>query len=376
MSQSVQNEGLTALRIWGRAGMGLGGADLAQRGAVALRLMACAAIVASSLWALVAPAAAEEGRLTLTEENDGLLPDGLDRHYTQGALLTYLSPTLSPEDYPSALFNSLGGIAPVFPGGLGVKRKFDVVFGQSIFTPTQYHLAVPDPRDRPFAGWLYTGGSLLQETGGTSLENFEVLAGVVGPDALARQAQESFHSAAGYNNTNLDQGWSHQLKNEPGLMITYERKLKMWQTKFFGIETEVIPEGGLTVGNVMTYGQVGATFRIGQNLGVDYGPNRVRPSQSGAAWFDPTRLTQPFGWYLYAGVAGRAVAQNIFLDGNSFATSPSVHKNIFVGDFTAGASLFWADWVKVDFTFTERTKEFTTQKALDHFGGVNLAVRF
>lgn len=324
-----------------------------------------------------APVIVEDyGRLTLIEENDGLLPDHLDRHYTQGAMLTYLSPTLSPEDYASDVYNALGRLVPIFEGGPGVKRKFDVVLGQSIFTPTKYHLLVPDPTDRPFAGWLYTGGSLLQETGGTTLENFEMLVGVVGPYALAKEAQEGFHSLGGFNNTNLDAGYSYQLKNEPGIMLTYERKVRMWQTKFFGFETEVIPEAGLTVGNVMTYAQAGALFRVGQNLGVDYGPDRIRPSLSGTAWFDRSRMTQPFGWYLYAGVQGRAVAQNIFLDGNSFTDSRSVDKEILVGDLTAGASLFWDDWVKLDFTFTERSKEFRTQKDLDHFGGVNLSVRF
>ena len=49
---------------------------------------------------------------------------------------------------------------------------------------------------------------------------------------------------------------------------------------------------------------------------------------------------------------------------------------MFVGDFSAGASLFWADWAKLDFAFTERSKEFTTQKQADHFGTANLSFRF
>jgi hypothetical protein len=32
--------------------------------------------------------------------------------------------------------------------------------------------------------------------------------------------------------------------------------------------------------------------------------------------------------------------------------------------------------VKLDVSFTERTKEFTTQRQADHFGNVNLAFRF
>jgi lipid A 3-O-deacylase len=316
------------------------------------------------------------GRLTLTEENDGLLPDGRDRHYTQGAMITYLSPNVRPDDFAAHLFDDAAGVSPFFQPGPGVARKFDVVVGQSIFTPTRYHDPVPDPLDRPFAGWLYTGGSLLQSTNNTMLENFEVLAGVVGPDALARQAQEAFHSLAGFNNQNLDQGYKYQLRNEPGFMITYERKWRVYEAHFGGFEADVIPEAGFTAGNVMTYASAGATVRIGQNINVDYGAPRIRPNLSGTAWFDAAQLEGDFGWYLFGGVQGRAVAHNIFLDGNTVADSRSVVKKAGVADLSAGASVFYRDWVKLDAVFTERTKEFVTQQQADHFGTVNLSLRF
>ena len=208
------------------------------------------------------------------------------------------------------------------------------------------------------------------------LESFAVQVGVVGPDALARQTQEAFHAAAGFNTSNLDASWSHQLKNEPGLMISYDRHVKVWQATAFGIESDVIPDAGVTVGNVMTYAEAGGQFRIGRNLAADFGIPRVLPALSGTNWFNVSRMTSAFGWYLFAGVQGRAVAHNIFLDGNSFTDSASVKKRILVGDFLTGASLFWSDWTKIDFSFTERTKEFTTQKQMDHFGNVNLSFLF
>ena len=338
--------------------------------------LATLALLAAASATLSGARAEDYGRLTLIEENDGLLPDGWDRHYTQGAMLTYLSPNVRPEDFASRLFDGISAATPFFQPGMDVHRKFDVTIGQSIFTPVRYHDVPPNPNDRPFAGWLYTGGSLLQDTGGTMLENFEVLAGVVGPYALARETQEGFHSAAGFNNQNLDQSWKYQLRNEPGFMVTYERKWRIWQTRFAGIEAEVIPEAGFTAGNVMTYASAGATFRIGQNLNVDYGIPRVRPALSGTAWFDASRLEQDFGWYLFAGVEGRAVFHNIFLDGNSVVASRSVEKNVGVGDVSTGASLFYRDWAKLDVSFTERSKEFKTQQQADHFGQASLSVRF
>lgn len=344
----------------------------ARRAMLALVAAGCSAFVGP-----VSPARADDyGRFFAIEENDGLLPDHHDRHYTQGAMVAYLSPTLKPGDWAMPIYDGISSYTPLFQPGPGVQRKFDLVIGQTIFTPTRYHAVPPDPRDRPFAGYLFTGGSLMQETGGRMLENLELLGGVVGPDSLAKDAQIWFHSAAGFNNKNLDQAWKYQLRNEPGFMLTYERKWKVWQSSFLGIELDFIPEAGFTGGNVMTYGSLGATFRVGQNLGADYGVPRIRPSLSGTTWFDASRMTQDLGWYLYAGVQGRAVAQNIFLDGNTFATSRSVHKNILVGDFTAGASVFFRDWLKLDVSVTQRSKEFTTQHSADHFGAANLSVLF
>lgn len=352
------------------------GADAAK---VVRRLKPISVALAVSGFASLAPvpsARADSGRVTIIEDNDGLLPDGWDRHYTQGALLSYLSPMLAGDDFSQQFYNILSTSLPILQPSSESQRRFAVVVGQSIFTPVKYHDPVPDPKDRPFAGFLYGGGSLLQETSGVVLESFEVLAGVVGRDALARETQEAFHSLAGFNNANLGQTWTHQLKDEPGLMISYDRHWKVWQTSVFGFQADAIPDAGVTVGNVTTYAEAGGQLRVGQHLVADYGIPRIRPALSGTTWFDVARMDSAFGWYLFAGVQGRAVAHDIFLDGNSFRSGPSVDKNVLVGDFSTGASLFWKDWAKIDVSFTERTKEFTTQERMDHFGNVNLSFRF
>ena len=320
--------------------------------------------------------AADTARYAITEENDFLQPYGTDKHYTQGALFTYLSPVLDDKSLAYPLFTWLQADLPIFKNGLGVLRKFDVVFGQSIFTPRDYHRFPLDPNDRPFAGWLYTGGSLLQETGGTMLENLEVLAGVIGPDSLADVTQQNFHKLINFYNPELSQTWKTQLKNEPGIVITYERKWRVWQSSLFGFETEVIPSGGVTAGNVLTYGDGGVMFRIGRDLGVDYGPSRVRPSLSGTPWYNDARLMDPWGWYIFGGAEGRVVARNIFLDGNTFEDSRSVDKNVLVYALSTGASVYFKDSVKVDLTFSQTSKEFKTQNGLDRYGTVGVSFQF
>ena len=320
-----------------------------------------------------APSASNSGRVVLMEENDKFGSSD-DRHYTQGIRASYLSSDVTPDGFWDQPFGFLGDNLPIFDGN-NRKRKYEwTVIGQSIFTPTNTLQPNPSPKDRPYAAWLYTGASLLQETehkGYHTLENAELLMGIVGPAALGGVTQNDFHQFVGVNSA---LGWHNQLHNEPGLIATYERKYRFQQPLIGSLVIDAIPEFGASVGNIMTYGEVGGMVRFGQNLAADYGSDRIRPSLSGTGWFDPQQLDGKFGWYVFAGTQGRAVGQNIFLNGNSLSASASVSKKSLVADLMAGASVFWSSSVRVDFTVTQRSKEFYGQQGgSDRFGGVNLA---
>ena len=233
---------------------------------------------------------------------------------------------------------------------------------------------MPSSKDRPYAAWLYTGASLLQETnhdGYSTLENAELFMGVVGPEALGGVTQNDFHQFIGVNSS---LGWKNQLHDEPGLMATYERKWRFQKLLIGNLAVDAIPEAGTTIGNVLTYGETGGIIRFGQNLDADYGSDHIRPSLSGTGWFDTDRLNGDLGWYLFIGTQGRAIGRNIFLQGNTFVSSPGVSEKPLVADFTAGASVFWSSAVSLNFTFTERTKEFYNQQGTpDRFGSISLA---
>ena len=162
---------------------------------------------------------------------------------------------------------------------------------------------------------------------------------------------------------------------EPGVVLSYDHKWRVGMPLGGGLSIDAIPEFGGSVGNIFTYGQVGTMVRLGSNLNADYGPARIRPSLSGSTWFDRSQLDGPFGWYVFAGVQGRAVARNIFLDGNTFTTSASVDKKTLVADVSAGASLFWVDFAKLDLVLTWRSDEFVGQSQPSRFGGINLSFR-
>jgi len=320
-----------------------------------------------------AAVASSSGRMNFMEENDFFASHD-DKDYTQGIRASYLSGPVTSGGFWDEPYAWLSEKLPIFDGS-DRKRKYEwTIVGQSLFTPANLSRVNPLPSDRPYAGWLYTGGSLLQDSNQGShhtLENAELLMGVVGPAAFGNVTQNDFHQFVG-DSPSL--GWTDQLKNEPGFVASYERKWRFEHSVSDTLAIDAIPELGASGGNVLTYGEVGGMVRLGQNIAADYGADRIRPGLSGTGWFDPDQLKGNLGWYLFLGAQSRAVGHNIFLDGNSFAQSPSVDKRIFVEDFMTGASIYWSQDVRLDFTVTERTKEFYGQQgAPNRFGGLNLA---
>jgi hypothetical protein len=135
---------------------------------------------------------------------------------------------------------------------------------------------------------------------------------------------------------------------------------------------DIIPHAVATAGNVFTYGGAGATLRVGHGLDADFGPPRLDPAVPGSNFFYAPEI---FGWNLFVGFEGRAIARNIFLDGNTFANSQSVSKRPLVGDLQGGLELLFAH-ARLTYTQAVRTKEFYGQHHPDYVGSVALSVTF
>lgn len=96
------------------------------------------------------------------------------------------------------------------------------------------------------------------------------------------------------------------------------------------------------------------------------------PSLPGTDFFEPTG---DLSVYAFGGFDGRAIARNIFLDGNTFEDSRHVDKIPWVGDMQLGLAMAMDRW-RLTFTHVFRTREFTTQQHADQFGAINLSIRF
>jgi len=327
---------------------------------IAAGIFLCLAGVCSGSAAADPVPRTDHGTLSLLFENDIFYKT--DRDYTNGVELSY---TTASHDTPK-LFVDLAQHLPFFAPAGTVRASF--ALGQSIYTPSHLSLTNPPLTDRPYAGFLYGGFGLSDDTG-KRLDQIELQVGVIGPSSLASETQTFVHKLL---NDRPPMGWSTQLRGEPGFVLTYSRNLKLIpRQSFLGLFFDVEPHYGAAVGNVFDYADAGAMARIGYNIPDDYGPLRIEPSLPGSGYFEPTG---PIGGYIFVGVDGRAVGRNLFLDGNTWEASRSVSKNVFVGDLELGAAITF-NFMQITFTHVIRTKEYKTQTAADQFGAVNLSFK-
>lgn len=322
-------------------------------------------LTALAVLGLAAPAHAadgsDKGTLSLLFEND--LFYNSDHDYTNGVLIGY---TTAPQDTPDWAID-LARKLPFFAQEGEVRTRY--ALGQDIFTPHNLSLPNPPPTDRPYAGFLYGAFGLVDDNE-TSLDQLQVTLGIVGPASLAEDTQKFVHRIIHGTDP---QGWATQLRDEPGLIIQYERSLKLIPPQsVFGLFFDAEPHYGIAIGNIYDYVNVGGMARLGINIPKDYGPLRIDPSLPGSGFYEPTGGV---GAYIFAGVDGRAIARNLFLDGNSFQDSRSVSKMNLVGDLELGAAVTFRAF-QLTFTHVMRTREYATQKTAAQFGAVNLSVRF
>jgi hypothetical protein len=337
--------------------------------------------LAAGLLSLPGPSAAQgdyDNSWTFSFHFENDLFADTDQNYTSGVKLSWVSPDLTRfrdnEKLPAWIYPYI----EVLPFINEPDRERNVVIsvGQSIFTPQDIERSDLITDDRPYAGWLYLGLGFHSKTE-SQLDTMEIQLGVVGELSLARQTQTLVHELRGFS---TPKGWQHQLENEPGVNLVYERN---WRIQIGGGERglglDVIPHMGAALGNIYTYANLGLELRTGWNLPQDFGTSTIRPggdTNDPVAKSDPRRADDTgFGFHLFAFGDGRAVARDIFLDGNTFADSHSVDKETFVADLAFGAALIYGRF-KLSYAKVFRTREFVGQPSSHRFGSITLSFTF
>lgn len=301
------------------------------------------------------------GTFNLSFENDTILRT--DRCYTGGAKLGWMSNDL--KNYRQK---------PLLKWLPFVNRK---EFQHSVFLSLCQGLYTPDDitrpelieDDRPYAGILFLALG-IHSIGPRWMETWELNLGIIGPHAFAEESQKIIHFLFKGDKA---LGWHHQLKDELALQLIYERKWRALQFRpKTGFGFDLLPYIGAGLGNVHIYASMGTQFRLGWNLPDDYGPSLIRPG--GDRNFSP-RCRGPLGFFLFAGVDGKAVGRDIFLDGNTLRKSHRVDKNPWILDITLGVGMRIGR-VNISYAFVFWTKRFKTETKEHKFGAVNISLSY
>lgn len=303
--------------------------------------------------------------VTLEIENDSIGGKGTDRNYTSGVRASYFDINADVPDWAAKLLDTIPGY------NVNPTTSLYYSLGQNLYTPENISNPRQNPNDRPWAAWAYgsVGASTLDDNHNDIVE---LTLGMVGPAALGEDTQRFVHK---FTNSPDPQGWDNQLKNEPGLILSWERRWPAFASgNWAGAHFRAVPSLGATVGNIYTYANTGISFQITPEDAIWQDvPLRVRPAQPGTGYYGIPETG--FSWTVFGGVDGRAVARNLFLDGNTFAKSYSIDKKPFVADFNAGVAVTIGQ-TRISYTNVYRTKEFDGQDEASVFGGLSVSRRF
>jgi lipid A 3-O-deacylase len=321
--------------------------------------------------ALLLVAGCRGGAFTVYEENDRYSIRGnKDRYYTQGLRASLVSP---PAETPALAQAVADHLRDDETDDDEVLKPAGIVLGQNIYTPSDITLETPQKRDRPYAGWLYTGAVFasqkrpLASRVGDDQRTLEIDVGVTGPPSLAEDVQTQWHK---YIDVPPPQGWDHQIHTEPGIVATYERRNRVMACGApYDATWDVLPGYAVAAGNIDTHAAASTTARIGWNLPRDFGVNTI--STTAMETTDPKNGALP-SLYFFGGSEIRYVARNIFLDGNTFRDSAHVDARPIVAEFRIGIAIQYKR-LRVSYSWITRSEEFNGQAGWMRYGSLSFS---
>lgn len=284
-----------------------------------------------------------------------------DRYYTNGVRLSRVGEARRPPDW-------LAEVARRFPGideADALPYRFSI--SHNLYTPSSIEAPTPPPDDRPYAAWLnlqFATGTLSER----GADRVHVGLGLVGPLVAGEEIQTTIHELVGAPEP---VGWDEQLRNEPTLQIGYDRFRRFLTSggaRGGGLDGTWL--AGMALGNAHTHVAAGAFLRLGYNLPRGYGPPRITPAVSGAGYFKPSERTS---WYFYAGVEGRRVLRDMFIEGNTFGGVDGARHEPYVGE-VFGGFVFTRGPFRTAYTHVWRSREFEGQPVDQRYGALSFSL--
>jgi hypothetical protein len=174
-------------------------------------------------------------------ENDSYLAYGQDRYYTNGLFINF-----------KRAFDQSKLTKKIH------KIVWEVEAGHKMYNPQSGNITDNALIDRPFAAYLYAGGSINLLYNSESSLKVTLQAGTIGPDAKGKEAQEFLHDLVGFYEI---KGWESQINNEAGFNSTVNYKNLLLRNEAGKLDLSL--ESYLNLGNTYSGGGIGLMFRTG-----------------------------------------------------------------------------------------------------------------
>lgn len=313
--------------------------------------------------------------VSLYWENDVF--NDTDQSYTNGVRVSWAYP-LSPDAGPwwdPGVFGELFYLDCRRDSRRCWRRFSGWVAGQTMYTPQDITIPTVIPDDRPYGGWLYLSKQAIfarphNLSRPAMQHSFEAAVGLLGPLSAAEQTQTFVHRYISPASPEPE-GWAHQIKTEPGVVLRYGGKVRALELIWRGKRLfDVLPTWEGVAGNVFTYAQGGGMLRAGWHLGDDFGLSRIEPVA--ALMGQRSR----FEAYVFGGVMARAVAHNIFLNGSLLrGGAPTVSREPLVADIEGGVFVR-VRGIAASFRWVRRTPEFKERRIYQEYGAWNITLLY
>lgn len=303
---------------------------------------------------------------TVTFENDVLFKE--DGEYTNGLAVAWGYKDIKGFD-DETLPSWLAFLADkTYLSNGGDNKQYDVGYGlaQTMQTSTDITVAELVEDDAPYAGFLGWKSSLLAFDE-HQVDEVGLILGVVGPASGAEQTQKFIHKIT---DSDEPMGWDNQLENE--LVFRVDAK-RLWRLADFNVgSTEFDIIGGAVggLGNLRSDVGGAVSLRWGQDLQRSFSSVAVIPAR------DPNPLgNSKDGWYVFANLGVSYVANNIFIDGNTFKDSHSVDLIHEQATISAGAAVNISNWSFL-VSLVRGTDQYETQTEFSRFGSFAVSYNF
>ena len=169
--------------------------------------------------------------------------------------------------------------------------------------------------DAPYLGLLAWQGKLTAYDQ-HSIDRLSLTFGLVGPASGAEFVQKIVHKVIAAKEP---QGWDNQLANEFVFQLQAERDWRVYDKEFESSEFDLVMGVEAGFGNYRSDIGAGLGVRWGQGLHNNFSSALVFPIEK-----LNTAHNSANGWYLFANTSAFYVANDIFLDGNTFRNSHQV----------------------------------------------------